>query len=95
MLCTEKIPAEHLRWCIAGRLIALEKSLGTSPVKVRPIGIGKVLRRIVCKTVIQLLKSDYKARANATSPLQACTGHRGELEAAVHAIKEVFEKTYN
>ena len=37
---------------------------------------------------MQLLKSDIQKSAG---PLQACAGHRGGVEAAVHALKKVFE----
>ena len=37
---------------------------------------------------MQLLKSDITRSAG---PLQACAGHRGGVEAAVHAMKKVFE----
>ena len=54
----------------------------------RPIGIGEVLRRIVGKSVMILLKADITA---AAGPLQACAGHRGGVEAAVHAMKDIFD----
>ena len=37
---------------------------------------------------MQLLKYDI---SSAAGPLQACAGHRGGVEAAVHAMKEVFD----
>ena len=86
-LCTENFPPEYLKFFTAGRLVALDKSPGETPIKVRPIGIGEVLRRIVGKAVMILLKSDI---TRAAGPLQACAGHKGGVEAAVHAMKEIF-----
>ena len=37
---------------------------------------------------MSLLKSDIK---KAAGPLQVCAGHNGGVEAAVHAMKKVFE----
>ena len=57
-------------------------------MQIRPIGVGEVLRRIVGKSVMTLLKPDI---TKAAGPLQACAGHKGGVEAAVHAMKEVFD----
>ena len=89
VISTEQIPSAMLQFYTAGRLVALDKCPGQSPVQIRPIGIGEVLRRIIGKAVMTLLKSDI---TQAAGPLQACAGHKGGVEAAVHAMKKVFDK---
>ncbi len=56
--------------------------------RVRPIGIGEVFRRIVGKAVAKALKNDIRQAAGG---LQVCAGLEGGAEAAIHAIREVFE----
>ena len=67
----------------ACRLIPLNKNPG-----IRPIGVGEVLRRIIGKTLSWLLKDDIQ---EATSPLQTATGLKGGAEAAIHAMRDIFE----
>ena len=55
----------------------------------RPIGIGEVARRIVCKAVIRVVRKDIMLVAG---PLQACSGIGSCCEAAVHAMWEVFDE---
>ena len=89
ILSTEHIPSEMLEFYTAGRLVALDKCPGETPLQVRPIGIGEVLRRIVGKSVMIVLKPEI---TQAAGPLQACAGHKGGVEAAVHAMKQVFDE---
>ena len=56
---------------------------------IRPIGVGKVLGRIVQKTIAGFLKEEIKDPAG---PLKVCTGHSGGSEVAIHAMSHVFEK---
>ena len=67
---------------IACRLIPLEKHLG-----VRPIGIGEVMQRIIGKAVLQLLCNEI---LDAAGSLQLCAGQDSGIEAAIHAMREVF-----
>ena len=68
----------------ACRLIPLDKNPG-----IRPIGAGEVLRRILGKTVSSFLKEEIK---EAAGPLQVCAGHNAGVEAAIHAMSQVFEE---
>lgn len=52
-LCTTLVDPKALRGFTCGRLLALDKQPG-----VRPIGIGKVSRRIVCKAVLSVIKEE-------------------------------------
>ena len=68
----------------ACRLIPLDKNPG-----IRPIGAGEVLRRILGKTVSGFLKEEIK---EAAGPLQVCADHNAGVEAAIHAMSQVFEE---
>ena len=85
--CTEHIPPDAIKFLVSGRLIALDKNPGETTIQIRPIGVGEVLRRIVGKSVMMVLKGDI---TQAAGPLQACAGHKGGVEAAVHAMKKLF-----
>ena len=88
-LCREYVDPATLREYTAGRLIPLEKDPGSDEIKVRPIGIGEVIRRIVGKTIMQYLKPEM---IHAAGPLQTCAGSPGGIEAAIHAMTEVFKE---
>jgi len=82
-LCTELVDPEPLSAFISCRLIPLDKNPG-----VRPIGVGEVLRRVIGKSITTLLKSEI---LSATAPLQASAGLRGGVEAAIHALRNMYE----
>ena len=69
----------------AARLILLDKNPG-----VRPIAVGEVHRRIICKAIMRVIERDVLA---ATAPLQTCVGVPSACEAAVHAKDGVFSDT--
>ena len=73
---------DHLHSYTAGRLIPLDKKPG-----VRPIGIGEVLRRIVGKAITSVLKPDI---VESTAPIQVCAGLPGGVEAAIHAMRRMY-----
>ena len=68
---------------VACRLIALDKCPG-----VRPIGIGEIVRRIIGKAIVTTITEDIQ---EAAGPLQVCAGHISGCEAAVHAMRQVYE----
>ena len=82
-LCTSYVDPAGLSSFVACRLIALDKSPG-----VRPIGIGEVVRRIVGKSILSVINSDI---LDIAGPLQLCAGQEAGCEAAVHAIRCIFE----
>ena len=55
----------------------------------RPIGVGEVLRRIIRKSVANVLKSDVK---HSVGSLQLCAGQDAGSEAAVHAMHRIFDQ---
>ena len=73
----------HLQAITACRLIPLDKKPGC-----RPIGIGEVLRRIIGKTMMEVVKEDVK---KAVGNLQVCAGQYAGCEAAIHSIRKVYE----
>ena len=77
------IASSYLQAFVASRLVPLDKKPG-----VRPIGIGEVLRRIVCSATVSLLKPELVA---ATAPLQTCAGIAGGIEASIHAMRRMYE----
>jgi len=82
-LCRELVDPDPLSAFISCRLIPLDKNPG-----VRPIGIGEVLRRVIGKSITTLLKPEILA---ATAPLQASAGLQGGVEAAIHALREMYD----
>ena len=85
ILCTEKVDHSPLQEFLAGRLIPLKKT----PNGIRPIGVGEALRRIVAKTVTRVLRNDIQF---AVGTLQTCSGIEAGIEAAVHAMREIYEE---
>ena len=82
-LCTVSVNPDGISALVACRLLPINKSPG-----IRPIGVGEVPRRIIAKAVIRLLRDDIR---EATGPLQVCAGLDSGCEAAVHAIRDLFE----
>ena len=83
-LCSTYVDPEGLLAYLACRLVPLSKNPG-----VRPIGIGEVLRRIIGKAVMRVVSMDV---LQAVGPIQLCAGHLAGCEAAVHAMKSIFEE---
>lgn len=81
-MATENCP--DLAALTACRLIALDKKPGC-----RPIGIGEVLRRIIGKAVMEVVKDDI---TSAVGNLQVCAGQKAGCEAAIHAMRKIFDE---
>ena len=82
-LATEHVNPAGLQALLNNRLVPLDKDPG-----VRPVGIGEVLRRIVGKSVLSILKKDIM---QATGVTQVCAGQSAGCEAAIHALRQLFE----
>ena len=83
-ICTTHVHPDGLEALVASRLIPLDKCPG-----VRPIGVGEVPRRIIAKAILRIISHDIE---EAAGPLQVCAGQEGGCEAAVHAMREIFQK---
>ena len=82
-LCSSLVNPESISSFVACRLIPLNKCPG-----VRPIGVGEVPRRIIAKAILRIIGKDVE---EAAGPLQVCAGQDGGCEAAVHAMRSIFQ----
>ena len=83
-LCTEFGDPLTIEPIVASRLIPLDKGNG----EVRPIGVGEVIRRIIGKCVTRVAKQDM---VNVSRATRVCAGQKSGGEAAVHAMRNIFE----
>ena len=82
-LCIEELETTtSLEAFTACRLIPLDKKPG-----LRPIGVGKVLRRITGKTIMMIFE---KGITDAAGPMQLSAGQHAGGEAAIHAMQDIF-----
>ena len=68
-------------------MIAIDKCPG-----VRPVGIGETVRRIIGRAILSVLKENI---LEAAGPLQLCAGQEAGCEAAIHAIRQLFQSNEN
>ena len=85
-LCTENMvtKAVLLSPYTASRLIPLDKSPG-----IRPIGVGKVIRRIVGKAILSVIKPMVVDNAGFQ---QLCAGQESGTEASIHSLREILDE---
>ena len=81
-MCTED--CKYLKLFIYNRLVPLK----THSNNVRPICIAEVLRRIIGKCLMNLVKEDVQ---KAVGNLQVCAGQHAGAEAAIHAMRELYD----
>ena len=74
---------DEIRALMSCRLLALDKCPG-----VRPIGVGEVLQRILCKVVAMATCADLEDVCSAD---QLCSGLQAGMEGAIHAVHELFD----
>ena len=82
-VCTQYIHPSILAPLCACCLVALNKCPG-----VRPIGICEVARRITSKAILFVVKYDIQEAAGSH---QLCGGQIAGIEAAVHAVRQLFD----
>ena len=83
-LCTEYIDPATIEPILASHLIPL----GKGNIKVRPIGVGEVIR-IIGKSVTKVTKQDI---LELSGLLQVCIEHKSGSEAAVHTMNSLFRQ---
>ena len=79
-LCSSLVNPESISALVA---IPLDKCPG-----VRPIGVGEVPRLIIAKAILCTIGKDIE---DATGSLQVCAGQDGGCEAALHAMRSIFQ----
>ena len=82
-LCTEYVDPSSIEALVASRLIPFDKG------GVRPIGVGEVVRRVISKSVMKVVKPDVMS---ASGSLQLCAGQSSGSEAAIHAMRSIFDE---
>ena len=90
-IATETVDPAILEAYVACRSIPLNKNPDEESIElqIRPIGVGEVIRRIVGKAQSWCLSSDIQ---EAAGPLQVSAGLKGGAEAAIHAMKEIYNQ---
>lgn len=83
-LYTEFINPLTIEPILANRLILLDKGNG----EVRPIGVGEVIRRVIGKCVTKVTEQNI---VDGCGSFQVCAGLTSGGEAAIHAMKSIFE----
>ena len=82
-ICQQFVDPAALQGFTACRLVALDKCSC-----VWPIGIGEVLWRIIGKAILTITGANVQ---QATGALQMCAGQQAGCEAAIHAMRQIFE----
>ena len=82
-ICQQFVDPAGLQAFTACRLVSLDKCPG-----IRPIGIGEILQCIIGKAILTITGADVQ---QATGALQVCAGQQAGYEAAIHAMRQVFE----
>ena len=82
-ICSSYVDPTSIKPLLACHLIALNKHPG-----VRPIGTGDTARRIIAKAVLSIAAPDIQ---DTSGCLQTCGGQISGIEAAVHAVRSVFD----
>ena len=83
-LCVVPDQTNSLEAFLASRLIPLDKNS-----RLRPIGVGEVIRRIIGKSVVHTWKKDI---IRSVGNLEICAGHESGCEAAIHAMSQIFNE---
>ena len=84
-ICTMFVDPSGLAAFTACRLMALDKCPA-----VRPIGISEIVRRIFGKAILAIVGGYVQETSGA---MQLCAGQKSGCEAAVHAMRQIFDDT--
>ncbi len=83
-ISTTLVDPQGLAPLLACRLIALDKNPG-----IRPIGVGETVRRIMSKAILRITGPWI---GEVAETVQLCAGQESGCEAAVHAMKKIFDE---
>ena len=83
-ICSTKVDPIGLSTFVPCHLVPLNKCPG-----VRPIGVGKIPRRIISKAVLRLIYSNIR---DTVDQIQVCVGQEPGCEAAFHAMEMIFRE---
>ena len=81
-LCINSIDRQAMEGFTSARLIPLNKNPG-----VRPIAVGEVHRRIICKAIATVIEGDVM---RVVAPVQTCVGIPSACETSVHIMSALF-----
>ena len=84
---TKKLCSEELSTSLEGFLACRFIPLNKNP-DLRPIGVAKVLRRIIGKVIVSVVRNNI---ISSVGSLQVCAGYEAGCEATIHAIDTIFE----
>ena len=84
-ICTSRVSPSALNALLVRHFVPLNKNPG-----MHPIGVGDIVRRMIGKAIMRAVKEDVMFSAG---PLQVCSSIPSGGEAAVHAARELFEKS--
>ena len=82
-LCSSYVDPIGVEALMASRLITLSMDPG-----VRPIGVGKVCRRLIGKSILSVMRPDIMGVAGCQ---QLCAGQKSPCEAIVHCVREHYD----
>ena len=86
-LCTQLVSPSSVEALTIGKLLPPDKNPG-----IRPIGIGESLRRLIGKVNAKYLENQVQT---CVGPMQTCAGLKSGCEAAVHAMRNLYENEEN
>ena len=81
-ICAESLAKEAKEGFTSARLIPLDKHPG-----VRPIAVGEVYRRIICRAIATVIESDVM---RVVAPTQTCVGMPSACETSVHIMSALL-----
>ena len=82
-LCTDLVETQTVEAFLSFHLIPLNKN-----PRLRPTGVGEVLRRVAGKVIVSVLKEDV---IKCFGTLQVCAGPEACIEAAIHSMNTMYE----
>ena len=86
-LAVEKVDFSFIDTLLNCRLVPLKKEDNG----IRPIGVGELVCRIIGKSITRTLSNNIQKAAGS---IQTCTGLSSGIDAAIHAMKDIFHQDW-